>query len=463
MATKNKNLDVLARAMVSIWGEHVGEVTEYTDGRIGFEYAKSFRDSGLELSPVNLPLSASGVFQFPELIKSAMFMGLPGVLCDSLPDTFGNLVIKNYFTSRGEPEKALSPVQRLLYIGSRAMGALEFAPGIDRELGRHETEALEVKLLVEAARKLVEGNPDKAIPDMLQIGASAGGARAKALILWSQNKNRIRSAFVAPEGDEESWLIKFDGVNSANPLDRGAKPFNRVEFTYALLAKKLNIVMSPVSFIEGSDGLFHFMTQRFDRTLKSGERIHMHSLGGMEHVDFNIPGVYSYEAWFRLIQKMEMGADVLRQAFQRAVFNIVGCNRDDHVKNISFLMDRKGQWSLSPAYDLTHAHGAGYTVAHQMQFANKRKDITREDVLKIGKSFDIKNPAEIYESTQDVFSRWPDLAKQWDIPKEMIDAISKDHAVPGYTAVVLGSLIGDDAKLEDEDTDGDEQVAKPKI
>ena len=417
--------DVRVSATVNLWGSTVGHVREYHNVRIGFDYDKDYLQSGTSLSPKFLPLEAR-VFEFPELRAMESFQGLPGVLADSLPDTFGNLVIRKYFAERGEPDNALSPVQRLLYIGKRAMGALEYSPALQRKTPEEER-ALEIQSLVESARQLIEGEPGEAVHEIMRVGGSAGGARAKALILWDRGKRRVRSGFARPRAGEEPWIIKFDGVGSANALDSRAKPFNRIEYTYALLARTLRINMEDVSYLEEpGSGLFHFMTRRFDRA--GAEKRHMHSLAGITHVDFNRPQAYSYEAWFRLIMELRLGATALDQAYRRMLFNIVGRNQDDHVKNIAFLLDGPhASWRLAPAYDLTFAAGSGYTLRHQMTAGGLSDAFTRDGLVEIGKRFDIQRPQEIVEQTLDAFSTWPALAREWAIPETQIAHVSALH------------------------------------
>ena len=417
--------DLRVSARVQLWGETVGYAREYQNGRIGFEYDKDYLLTGISISPKYLPL-AEGVFEFPELRSMDSFQGLPGALADSLPDTFGNLVIRKYFEERGEPENALSPVQRLLYIGNRAMGALEYAPAMQKK-SPEEERALEVQSLVESARRLIEGDPGEATHEIMRVGGSAGGARAKALILYDQQKNRVRSGFCKPKSGEESWLIKFDGVGSANALDMKTKPYNRIEYTYAFLAKQLGIDMADVSYIEDQkNNLFHFMTKRFDRA--GEQKTHMHSLGGMTHVDFNRPQAYSYEAWFRLIMELKLGAAALDQAYRRMIFNIVGRNQDDHVKNISFLKDSpKSEWRLSPAYDLTFAAGQGYTQRHQMTVGGQSSDFSVKSLVGIGRQFDVARPKEIIDATIAAFADWPALAKKWKVPEDQVAAVAAAH------------------------------------
>lgn len=417
--------DVRVFAKVLLWGRTVGYVREFQNGRIGFEYDRDYLQTGVSLSPKFLPLQ-TGVFEFPELRSLSAFQGLPGALADSLPDTFGNLIIRKYFEERGEPDKALSPVQRLLYIGNRAMGALEYVPALQSK-SPDEERALEIKSLVESARRLIEGDAGDAAHEIMKVGGSAGGARAKALVLFDPVKNRIRSGFAKPRAGESHWLIKFDGVDSANVLDNRAKPYNRIEYTYALLAKQLKIDMSEVRYLEDPDnGYFHFMTRRFDRA--GDKKINMHSLAGMTHVDFNIPQLYSYDAMFRLLMEMQLGAQTLEQAYRRMLFNIVGRNQDDHIKNVSFLMDDfDSRWRLSPAYDLTYAAGSGYTLRHQMTAGGLSDNFTKEGLIEIGKKFDIARPQQLLQESIDAFAGWPTLAKEHGVPPAQIKSVSELH------------------------------------
>lgn len=415
--------EIRANARVHLWDRVVGLVTQYTNGRIGFAYDKDYLRDGTPISPKYLPLT-NQVFEFPELRSLDAFMGLPGVFADSLPDAFGNKIIENYFASKGEPDKALSAVQRLLYVGNRAMGALEYTPSLQRKTPQEET-ALEVQALVESARKLIEGDTSDAVQEIMRVGGSAGGARAKALILWDRKRRRVRSGFARPRPGEESWMIKFDGVDSATAIDMKSKHYNRIEYTYALIAKQVSIDMAEVTYLEDR-GLFHFMVKRFDRSGK--HKHHMHSLGGMTHVDFNRPQAYSYEAWFRLIQELQLGYPALEQAYRRMVFNMVGRNQDDHVKNIAFLMDETTrEWRLSPAYDLTYAAGANYTAQHQMTLGGLSDNFTRSQLVEVGEKFGIKQPGSIIGDVVEAFSDWPGTAKTWHVPQRQIDSVAKAH------------------------------------
>ena len=412
--------DVTAWAEVWLWDAQVGAVAETEDGQVTFEYDPGFQRRGSEISPVRLPLSLQGPVTFPELRRLPAFEGLPGVLADALPDRFGNAVIAKYFADRGRPADALSPVQKLLYIGDRAMGALEFRPAM-RARRPAERESLEIAELVEQARIVVEGRPEASIPEMLRVGASAGGARPKALILWNRAGNVVRSGFAAPHPGDEHWIIKFDGVGEVGAPDATPKPFNRIEFAYARMARNAGITMSETHLLE-ERGHGHLLVKRFDRA--EGRRLHLHSLGGLHHVDFNLPGEFSYEQFLRTILTLGLDYPTMEEAYRRAVFNVVAVNQDDHVKNISFLMDDRGTWRLAPAYDLTYARGAGYTRYHQMSLNGKRDGFTRADLLALGGTMGIKGDGKgVVDEVIAAMEHWDLYADEAKVPADRRQAI----------------------------------------
>lgn len=409
-----------AVARISIWDRFVGAVSEDRSGRVVFEYDDDFRRSGLELSPVHLPLSLRGPRDFPALRRSAAFAGLPGVLADALPDAFGNAVIRRYFEKRGTPEAALSPVQKLLYIGSRAMGALEFRPALDGALTDVESDALEVAHLVEQARRVIEGDTTVVARELMQVGSSAGGARAKALLLWDRERQRARSAFAPRETGEEHWIIKFDGVTSGTggPEVReqtGPAPFGRIEYAYARMARAAGLDVPDAHLLVDGD-YAHFMTRRFDRV--GEERLHMHSLGGLQHVDYNLRGAFSYEDYFRTVRFLGLGQPAVNEAFRRMVFNLAAVNQDDHVKNLAFLMDREGRWRLAPAFDVTFARGNEWTRSHQMTLAGKDDGFTRGELLAAGAEFDVPGDgAAILGEVEASLAGWEREATAVDVPR----------------------------------------------
>jgi serine/threonine-protein kinase HipA len=412
-----------ATARVSLWGQDVGALAESDAGRITFEYEPGFRATGLEISPIHLPLDRAGPVEFPELARRPAFLGLPGVFADALPDRFGNEIIKRYFEARGRPADAMSPLQRLLYIGDRAMGALTFHPALPSEDSTEE--ALEVRTLVDQARRIIEGDAPVAVPEIMQVGGSAGGARAKALVLWHRGENRIRSGHARPRPGEEPWLIKFDGVTrdaagQGMHVDRHPSPWGRIEYTYARMATDAGVEMSDTHLLQDGD-LGHFMTRRFDRP-DSGERLHMHSLGGIQHVDYNDQFVFSYEAFFDTVRALGLGQQAVDQAFRRMVFAVATVNYDDHVKNSAFLMRRSGAWSLAPAFDVAYAENADWTRQHQMSVNGKFRGVTRADLLAVGALFDVPaDGARIIDDVMESLASWRAYAEEAGVPDAMID------------------------------------------
>lgn len=420
-------------AQVRLWGGLVGVVAETNSGGVVFEYAPEFRRRGLEISPRHLPIGRLGPVEFPGLRGVESFQGLPGVLADSLPDRFGNAVIKQYFERIGRPEAALSPVQRLLYVGRRAMGALEFEPALEVvDRGDQVEEALTVAKLVSEARQIIEGKTDVAVPEMMQLGASAGGARPKAVILWNPLRNEVRSGTAAERPGDEHWLLKFDGVGELEHPDPQPQPYNRIEYAYFLMAKQAGIETAEVKLLE-ERRLGHLMSRRFDRV--PGEppgprsaRLHMHSLGGLDHADYNLPGRYSYEQYLRAVLELGLPPVALDEAFRRMAFNVVAVNQDDHVKNFAFLMDQEGKWRLSPAYDLTFAKGTGYTRFHQMSLNGKVDRFSRADLLTVGAKYGIKRDgAHLLDQVIDAVGDWERCAVEAKVPRERIQEIGQLH------------------------------------
>jgi serine/threonine-protein kinase HipA len=418
--------EIVVATEVWIWKHFVGAVAEASDGQITFEYDPTFARAGLEISPLLLPTSRQGPLVFPELRRVEAFSGLPGVLADALPDRFGNAVIARYFSDRGRPGDALRPVQKLLYVGKRAMGALEFRPPlrVDRAAQR---EPLAIAALVAQARVVVEGRADVAIPEIMRVGASAGGARPKALVLWNKRANALRSGFAKPQAGDEHWIVKFDGVGELDAPDPNPAPFNRIEYVYSRLARDAGIEMPETRILE-ERRCAHLMVKRFDRD--GNRRLHLHSLGGLHHVDYNSPGQFSYEQFLRTILQLGLDYPTLEEGFRRAVFNVIGVNQDDHVKNISFLMDERGNWRLAPAYDITYARGSGYTRTHQMSLNNKVDGFSREDLLAVGASMGLKRDgADIIDAVVAAIRKWPEYAKEAGVPRERITFIASEHRI----------------------------------
>lgn len=418
--------DVAALAEIRLWGRTVGAVAEMGDGEIVFEYDDAFRRSGLEISPIHLPLSLAGPVTFGELRRRPAFNGLPGVVADSLPDAFGNRVIRAYFAARGEEARSLSPVQRLLYVGERALGALTFHPAESLPFRALEQESLDVAMLVRDARRIIEGEARVAIPEIYRIGSSAGGMRPKAVVLYNEARREIRSGFASPKPGDVPCLLKFDGVGerATEELLGEPQPFNRVEAAYARMARAAGVDVCDVMVLEGAGGHAHLLIPRFD--LEGGVRLHQHSYGGMLHVDYNDVGASSYEEYLRTILRLGLPYNAMEQGYRRMVFNVMAVNQDDHVKNLSFHLRPDGHWSLSPAYDLTFAKGGGWTAQHQMRVADKMTGFTRGDLLQVAATFGIKMPERLLDEIAAAVSDWPRYARGFGVDAGTVRAVGAE-------------------------------------
>ncbi|MDP2954886.1 MAG: type II toxin-antitoxin system HipA family toxin [Longimicrobiales bacterium] len=414
-----------AAAEVRLWGQVVGAVAELENGVVLFEYTDAFRRSGLEMSPVHLPLSLAGQVRFPELLRSEAFEGLPGVLADSLPDRFGNRVIEGFFKAKGRPTSDLTPVQKLLYVGERAMGALTFHPADELSLRAPEEEALELADLVRDARRIIEGDVRVAVPEIYRIGSSAGGARPKALVLHDPSTVLIRSGHAQPRPGEMRCILKLDGVGDGSTLsDLGRPlPFNRIEVAYMRMAAEAGLDVAHADLL-AADGYAHILIRRFD--LSGDERIHQHTLGGLLHLDYNIPGLSSYEEFLRTALRIGLTPDGVLEGFRRMVFNVMAVNQDDHVKNLSFQMRPDGVWRLAPAYDLTFARGSGYTRRHQMAVNGKTAGISREDLLEVARTLGVKRPLGILARIRECLGRWATTAAEAGVPPGDVRRIGEE-------------------------------------
>ena len=425
-------------AEIQLWGRTIGAVT--WDARkdiAAFEYDRAFLQSGFEIAPLMMPLSDK-VYRFPALPRET-FLGLPGLLADALPDKFGNALINTWLASQGRTAKEFTPVERLCYTGRRGMGALEFLPVLGprpRKATRIEIDAL-INLAsdVLTQRHALHGNfkdssREKALKDILRVGTSAGGARAKAVIAWNRSTNEVRSGQVAADTGFEYWLLKFDGVSGNKDKEiEDPKGYGAVEYAYYLMAQAAGIEMSECRLLEEHDRR-HFMTRRFDR-LGKGEKLHMQSLCAMAHYDFNAAGAYAYEQAFLVMHQLGLGMDATEQQFRRMAFNIVARNQDDHVKNIAFLMDKTGQWALSPAFDIIYSYNpnGAWTATHQMTMNGKRDDFTLADFNACAKSAQMKRgrARDILNEVIAAVKRWPDYAEAAKVKKTWIQQIQAQH------------------------------------
>ena len=386
-------------ANVLLWGRRIGAVSWLNERDIGvFQYSPEFVGSNIQVAPLTMPLRETP-YEFPALARDT-FSGLPGLLADSLPDKFGNAMIDAWLARIGRSPQSFNPVERLCYLGKRGMGALEFQP-LTHQRNNRDVE-LDVAELVSLANQVLSqreqlsvtltGNDDQApIEDIISVGTSAGGARAKAIVAWNQQTGEFRSGRVKQQTGFSDWLIKFDGV-SANRDKELADPqgYGQIEYAYYLMALDAGINMSECRLhFEG--GRAHFMTKRFDRS-DGGQKRHMQSLGAMMHYDFNQAGAHSYEQAMQVIAKLGLSMAEREQQFRRAVFNAIARNQDDHVKNIAYLMDKTGQWRLAPAFDMVYSYNpdGAWTGKHQMSINAKRDEFVLDDMLELAKSAGIK-------------------------------------------------------------------------
>lgn len=410
-------------AEISLWDSPIGTAAWNDDLQLSsFEYNPSFLRSGIELSPIHMPLKQR-VYAFPGLATES-FNGLPGMFADSLPDKFGHLLIDQWLTLQGRRPGSFTPIERLCYLGSRGMGALEFHP--EQRSGFGESKPIQINALVSLANQAINqkaklntvlnnATAREAMTDIIRVGTSAGGARAKAVIAWNPKTNQVRSGQLdAPEGFTH-WLLKLDGVSNnrdketADPLGYG-----KIEYAYHLMALESGIQMMDCRLYE-EGGRHHFMTRRFDRG-PLGEKLHMQTLCGLAHYDFNQAGAYSYEQACQVMRRLELPYNDIEEQYRRAVFNIVARNQDDHTKNIAFLMNKAGQWRLSPAYDINYSYNprGTWTSRHQMSLNGKRDSFTSDDLLKTAQAIGVKTPRAkaILNQTTRATKRWPEFATQ---------------------------------------------------
>ena len=419
-------------ANINIWGRKAATVlwNDNTQSAV-FEYDSDFTLSGLELSPLQMPLQRRHAYTFASLSHDT-FMGLPGLLADALPDAYGKALLDRWLASVGRT--FANPVERLCYQGKRSMGALEFEPAQDSFL--EQGNSIEIDSLVQVAREALDGkrqlnvnlNADRkeALLNIIKVGTSAGGQRAKAVIAYNQETGEVRSGQMkAPEGFTQ-WLLKLDGVTNQELGD--PKHYGRIEYAYYLMALRAGIEMMPSRLVE-ENGRAHFMTRRFDRT-DNNQKLHMQTLCGLAHFDYKLLRAYSYEQAFQVMRQLHLPYSQALEMFRRMVFNVVSRNQDDHTKNISFLMTPDGKWQLSPAYDVTWAYNptGEWTSQHQMSINGKWTDITRSDLMTVASSMHINRPDEIIEQVQDAVAAWPEAARKAEIPDDTMRAIQQTHS-----------------------------------
>ncbi len=417
-------------AYINIWGIRVGAVSWDDEQKLGsFEFEPSFPINNWDVSPIKMPVDKTGqIFNFPELIGSTTYKGLPGLLADVLPDRYGNTLINTWLARNGRQPDSMHPVEMLCFTGNRGMGALEFEP-VSPKSGDTATK-IEISGLIEIAQDILNNrnsfhtslteNEEKALTDILKVGTSAGGARAKALIAYNEKTGEVRSGQAsAPKGFEQ-WLIKFDGVHDTQFGESSG--YGRVEMAYYHMAKACGIEMTECRLLEEHNRA-HFMTKRFDR--QAGEKLHVQTWCAMDHKDFQQVGNFSYEELFQTMRTLGLAYPRAEQLYRRMIFNVIARNCDDHTKNFAFTMDKTGLWDLSPAYDICHAYRpSSIWVSKQSLSVNgKREQINRNDLVFLANQMNIKKPNELINEVQDSVKNWKRYAKEVGVEKKLTDAI----------------------------------------
>ena len=418
---------------VRLWGKRVGAVAP--DLRLGcyvFAYEPAWRRSGIQLAPLTMSVDdIRQSFAFPELAELS-YKRLPGLLADALPDDFGNALIDAWMSAKGVEKSAITSLDRLAYMGKRGMGALEFKPA--RGAHRESAEPLEMKSLVEAARKAVHGDlsgdvqAQAALTNIIRVGTSAGGARAKAVVAWNPQTEQIRSGQFDVAPGFEHWLLKFDGVGKDSELG-GSADYGRIEYAYHLMAEAVGIRMSPCRLLMES-GRAHFMTRRFDRDLADGQTVkhHVQTLCAMSHLDYKQRATHAYAQLFMAVAQLKLGDDAIGQIFRRMAFNVMAKNCDDHTKNFAFRLKQGGDWELAPAYDVTHAYNpvGEWTYQHLMSVNGKFTGITRADLLAEADRFGVRRPQDALKDIRAALERWPEFAQQAGLGEKAIAEIHTD-------------------------------------
>jgi len=425
-------------AEVKIWGEFVGAVAWDTDrGFAVFEYAPTFKPLGWDLAPLKMSVADNrNQFSFPELRKDKnseydTFKGLPGLLADALPDKYGSQLINLWLAQQGRPQDSMNPVEMLCFIGTRAMGALEFEPAVLKESKR--AFSIEIDSLITTAQKMLNQreafatnlnkDEEQAVTEILKIGTSAGGARPKAVIAWNEKTGEVKSGQTkAPKGFEH-WLIKLDGVSDVQL--GSSQGYGRVEMAYYNMAKACGIKMMPSRLLEENDRA-HFMTKRFDR--EGGDiKHHVQTFCAIKHFDYSLVKSFSYEQLFQCMRELKLTYADAEQMFRRMVFNVIARNCDDHTKNFSFLLKQGGKWEPAPAYDVCHAYrpGSEWVSQHALSINGKRKDITKADLLVVGESIRCKKASEIVDEINDTVNDWKKFANELNVKPVLRDEIGK--------------------------------------
>ena len=420
-------------AKVKLWDFIVGYLSWDERREVAlFQYDSEFIKKGLSPAPLMMPLS-NKIYDFPSLSRSSTFWGVPGLVADSLPEKYANSLMARWLSKEGIKFSDLNPVERLCYLGVRGMGALEFEPNYNTLPNKKI--ALKVDELVEIAREIIQ-NSDNSVTklnetqeeifeQLIEVGTSAGGAKAKAIIALREEDGVIKEVLPGQRESFKSlsyWIMKFSGVeNSEHLSDQNS---GRVEYAYYLMAKKAGIKMMESRLYEIGEQA-HFMTKRFDRI--NGYKIHIQSFCSIAHQDRNPVGNTSYEILFSTARELGLNQQSLDQLYKRMVFNILARNQDDHSKNHAFMMDVRGQWQLTPAFDITFSYRkeSKWIALQQMCCNTKRDNFRKSDLLEAAKAADVKNPQKIIDSVVSALECWDDFGAEAGVPLLQINQIKQ--------------------------------------
>ncbi|MBA3017556.1 MAG: type II toxin-antitoxin system HipA family toxin [Proteobacteria bacterium] len=421
-------------AKVNIWNTFVGAVAwDDSRGYATFEFDPNFLKKKWNLSPLVMSIEdvskSRSIFSFPNLNKET-YKGLPGMLADSLPDKYGNKLIEAWLARNGRDAGSFNSVERLCYTGKRGMGALEYEPAT--HAFDDSSKSIEIEKLVRLAKDVlsdrenlktrISAGSDEGLLDIIRVGTSAGGARAKAIIAYNEKTGDVRSGQIDGLENYDYWIIKFDGVTNEQLGD--PKGYGKIEYAYYLMAKECGINMTDSRLLE-KNRRAHFMTKRFDR--QGTKKLHLQTLCAIAHFDYNDPAAYSYEQAFQVMRQLRLPYRDAEELLRRMCFNVIARNQDDHTKNISFLMDENGEWALSPAYDVTYAYDPAnkWMKDHQMSINGKRKDIERSDMVALAKKMNIKKPDEIIEKIISKVMNWSKYADKAKVSAKQTKAIER--------------------------------------
>lgn len=416
---------------VRIWRKAVGAVAlDPALGYYAFEYQPAFIRSGIELAPLTMPLAAATEpFVFADL-PELTYKRLPGMLADALPDDFGNMLIDAWMAREGVSRSQITSLDRLAYMGKRGLGALEFKPARGPKPSQPST-AIEVSALVESARRAVQGEIDTdahaeaALAQIIQVGTSAGGARAKAVVSWNPTTDEIRAGQFNVQAGFEHWLIKFDGVGTDERLGV-SRDYGRIEYAYHLMARAAGMTMSPCRLLE-ENRRAHFMTKRFDRD--GNAKHHLQTLCGVAHLDYRQKATHDVSQFLLTIDRLQLGYPAMEEAFRRIAFNVMAANCDDHTKNVSFLLREGGAWELAPAYDVTHACNpkGEWTYQHLMSVNGKFAGISRDDLMVVADRAGVGTAPQVLQQVREAVSAWPEFARQSKVSAPEVKRIREHH------------------------------------